>query len=338
MCSDKERDPLRIEIIDDEKTAIKLFDKWSGRAGGLLGLIALVVSLLTTCSDRKRTAFEKIYRDVASKKYNGKMLENSVSDILEEDYSVAGFDFSKRWLPEIKCFAGQNLYNTDFSESVLKNADFSKRTNLTKAKFAGADLTGAKLTEAQMSSANLCSADLYGAKLTHAELRNSLLRDACLIFADLSGADMCRSELSGSRVNSAIATNTLLVEAYLDYGDFIHTNFENSNLRDADLTAADLSNANLSFANLHGAILKDTFLGGADLRKAKNLTEEQIESAIGTLETKLPKKFKRPKSWSVERHTIYFEWRDKHNRKIENSIKLLLSKSQEEKASSSKKP
>jgi uncharacterized protein YjbI with pentapeptide repeats len=59
-------------------------------------------------------------------------------------------------------------------------------------------------------------------------------------------------------------------------------------LSDVDLNGADFSNANLNNADI----------GGADLRKAKGLTQEQIEKASGSSETKLPAGLSRPDSWS----------------------------------------
>jgi uncharacterized protein YjbI with pentapeptide repeats len=69
-------------------------------------------------------------------------------------------------------------------------------------------------------------------------------------------------------------------------------------VRRADLSGADLQRANLSYAdatdaNFRGANFKDanlkgTILRGADLREVRNLTREQLTSAIIDETTLLP--------------------------------------------------
>jgi uncharacterized protein YjbI with pentapeptide repeats len=72
-------------------------------------------------------------------------------------------------------------------------------------------------------------------------------------------------------------------------------------VRSADLSGADLERANLSYAdatnaNFRGAHLKEanlkgTILRGADLREVRNLTREQLASAIIDETTPLPDQF-----------------------------------------------
>ena len=56
----------------------------------------------------------------------------------------------------------------------------------------------------------------------------------------------------------------------------------------ADLRRANLQGAKLYGANLQGAILFDARLRGTNLRYARGLTQEQLDSACGDAETKLP--------------------------------------------------
>ena len=65
------------------------------------------------------------------------------------------------------------------------------------------------------------------------------------------------------------------------HGAFVRrTNLSNANLQGADLSGADASGAVFRGANFEGARLFGTILKGADLTGAKNLTEEQIASAV----------------------------------------------------------
>ncbi len=56
----------------------------------------------------------------------------------------------------------------------------------------------------------------------------------------------------------------------------------------ADLSIADLQGANLQGANLFLAKLQGADLSGANLQGAIELTQEQLDSACGDAETKLP--------------------------------------------------
>jgi uncharacterized protein YjbI with pentapeptide repeats len=73
------------------------------------------------------------------------------------------------------------------------------------------------------------------------------------------------------------------------HGAFVRrTNLSGASLRDANLTGADATNANFRDADFEGARLSGTVLRGADLSGAKNLTIEQLASAIIDDRTVLP--------------------------------------------------
>ena len=56
----------------------------------------------------------------------------------------------------------------------------------------------------------------------------------------------------------------------------------------ADLSYVSFDGADLTEADFEKAIFKDTRVGGVDLRKAKNLTSEQVSKMIGDKKTKVP--------------------------------------------------
>jgi len=103
-------------------------------------------------------------------------------------------------------------------------------------------------------------------------LRGADLREADLREADLQGADLREADLSGANLR----------EAYLSHAD----------LGGADLTGADLRRAIILYADLSRADLQ-----GADLRDALNLTQEQINAAMGDGSTRLPSDLHMPESW-----------------------------------------
>ncbi len=101
---------------------------------------------------------------------------------------------------------------------------------------------------------------LQGADLSHRNLSSRYLgyadlRDAHLVNANLFMADLSRAWLAGADLSEADLSAT--------------------NLTEADLRGAVLTGANFQVTDLNNSVLI-----GADLRKARNLTLEQIHSAI----------------------------------------------------------
>ena len=81
------------------------------------------------------------------------------------------------------------------------------------------------------------------------------------------------AQLRGKNLRNAEASGAFLVKA---------------DLSNANLQWAVLSGANLQGADLSGASLQQATLVGANLQGAIELTQEQLDSACGDAETKLP--------------------------------------------------
>lgn len=79
--------------------------------------------------------------------------------------------------------------------------------------------------------------------------------------------------------------------------DLKKLNLQGEDLSGSFLIAADLRNCNLSGTDFIGADFRDTDLRGTDLSKSIYITQIQINSAKGDLNTKLPKSLIRPQSW-----------------------------------------
>jgi hypothetical protein len=143
--------------------------------------------------------------------------------------------------------------------------------NSSKIDLNGANLSGANLRRAYLVSANLSEANLSGANFIGADLE-----------ADLRGAD--------------------LRGAHLSYGKLFDAILRGADLRGVDLVGSDLRGANLDRADLREANLGDAKLSqaglfGADLREARNLTQQQIQEAFGNKFTKLPIGLTPPGQW-----------------------------------------
>jgi len=122
-------------------------------------------------------------------------------------------------------------------------------------------------------------------RLRHASLRFATLTGANFEMADLSDADLCDARLDNANLSGAD-----LSEALLDRADF--------------------SNARLNGANLASASLKD----------ARNLTQGQIDEALGDALTVLPPHLARPAGWGGGATEVMsgLELRNGHHHKIAN--------------------
>jgi uncharacterized protein YjbI with pentapeptide repeats len=73
------------------------------------------------------------------------------------------------------------------------------------------------------------------------------------------------------------------------HGAFVRrTDLSGASLRDANMSKVDATNAVFRGADFKGALLDGAILKGADLTEAKNLTLEQLSSAIIDDQTALP--------------------------------------------------
>jgi hypothetical protein len=126
----------------------------------------------------------------------------------------------------------------------------------------------AKSDERQMGVMNGGPINLASARLRRAQLR----------FATLSGADLTDANLCGAD----------LTDARVRWRQSHH---------------ADLSNAVLARTDLAGAKLSGAGLGGANLLEARNLTQGQLDDALGDALTELPPHLTRPAFW-MEREAL----------------------------------
>jgi Pentapeptide repeats (8 copies) len=126
------------------------------------------------------------------------------------------------------------------------------------------NLTGIALSvaERQMGPISGGPINFSFARLRHASLRFATLTGASLEMADLSGADLSDARLEG-----------------------------------ANLSGADLSEALLDRADFSGARFGNVNLSGASLLDARNLTQAQIDEALGDPLTVLPPHIARPAGW-----------------------------------------
>ena len=133
----------------------------------------------------------------------------------------------------------------------------------------------------------------------------------------LSVAQRQMGPISGGPVNFSFAR---LRHASLRFASLTGANFEMADLSDADLSdarldganlrGAELSDARLDRADFAGAQFGGVNLAGASLLEARNLTQAQIDEALGDPLTLLPPHIERPAGWGsavshvVSRHPV----------------------------------
>jgi hypothetical protein len=120
----------------------------------------------------------------------------------------------------------------------------------------------------------------------------------------LSASERQMGPINGGPMNFSF---TRLRHASLRFATLTRANLEMADLSEADLSDARLDGANLSGADLCGALCEradfaDARLGGANLaaanlKDARNLTQAQIDEALGDALTVLPAHLERPAGW-----------------------------------------
>ena len=154
----------------------------------------------------------------------------------------------------------------DLSNMNLAHGDFLKENfadaNLNQANLKGADLTTAmNITCDQLASAIID--------------KNTRLPDYIYVTLPPQSAFKCVNLVKGNGVDLKAAD---LGEIYLHRPDLQSANLSLANLKNSHLYAANLADTNLNQANLKGA----------DLRTVKNITCDQVMSAVIDKNTRLP--------------------------------------------------
>lgn len=116
-----------------------------------------------------------------------------------------------------------------------------------------------------------------------------------------------------TRLRHASLRFATLTGANLEMADLSSADLSDARLERANLSGADLSEARLDRADFAGAKFGGVNLAGASLLEARNLTQGQIDEALGDPLTVLPAHLDRPAGWGsavshvVRRHPVQNE-------------------------------
>lgn len=151
------------------------------------------------------------------------------------------------------------------------------------------------LRRTMLNSADFSRLDFSNADLSESEIDNSLF-----IESDISGVDFVNSSLESAHFQFTNMENAQCMNANLKKASMNRSNLSEAQFWDADLSGASLYESKLVDAhfidtNLYGVNFRDT-----DLSKARFLTQDQINFAIGNKNTTLPNNIKMPEEWEKE--------------------------------------
>lgn len=175
------------------------------------------------------------------------------------------------------------------------------------AQTQGAFLRGAEMQGADLSFAQMQGAVLRGAQMQGADMRTAHLQGAILLEAQMQGAVLGYAEMQGTLLALAQMQGTNLVGAQMQGAVLGRAQMQGANLvgaqmQGADLRWAQMQGANLQEAQMQGADLREAWIQDADCSSAtltgallqsatltcRNLTQEQLDQAVGDSETVLP--------------------------------------------------
>lgn len=260
--------------------SLALFDllELAGRCTVLVIAIFWLLESDDRTKERHYRAWELINSARGSTGDGGR--KDALQDLNRDGVSLAGAPLEKAYLH------GIDLESASLAKANLEGADLQE-ANLTTADLRGASLEGANLYEANLEGAYLNEANLKIADLRGASLERAQLAGANLDGADLTQADLRRANLEGTIVvllEGMGAVTPKAPEGTVELDRF-------------NLVGAILAGANFGGAILAGARLGGANLAGVDLREAKDLTQEQVDAAIGDERTQLPEGLTRPAHW-----------------------------------------
>jgi hypothetical protein len=184
-------------------------------------------------------------------------------------------------------------------DASLDHADLTE-FRLRGAYLTGIDLRGANLEGSDLTGSDLSYADLRGANLTYTDLSNADLSGANLLpYDEYEPAKLSLYNLKDHALPSDNYLRSLAKlqeeERFRGLSSRLTRRVKNRLLLRKLVTFTNLTDVKLTGANLTGAILAN-----ADLRDVRDLTQEQIDSAIGNSETQVPKGLKLPEAWVKE--------------------------------------
>jgi len=177
---------------------------------------------------------------------------------------------------------GMKLENANFAGSIFNNS------NLSGGRFHGADLTGAHFRKALLYGFQADTVKMSGAVLEDATLTQSSITNSVMHMVDLRRANMTRGNFSKNDFRAANLTAAKAVNVDFSGSNFEGAKLDDSNLQDAVLTGSNFKQASFGQAVMLGSQMQGVDLSGADLSSVLGLSQVQLDTTCGDVDTQLP--------------------------------------------------
>ena len=191
-----------------------------------------------------------------------------------------------------------DLSNKRMNGVKLKNANFSgsnfNNSNLSGGNFDGSNLTGTHFRKALMYRIEGNNVNLNGANLADATLTEANLGDSVFIGTDFKRADLTRGKFKGGDFRQTSFERAIASDVSFENTNFADAKLDHINLHKANLQGAKFKNVTFGNAILLDAKLKGADLSDANMTQVQGLKQEQLDSACGNSNTRLPFGFSVP--------------------------------------------
>ena len=177
---------------------------------------------------------------------------------------------------------GVKLKNANFSGSIFNNS------NLSGGNFDGSNLTGSHFRKALLYSVEGKNVNLNGADLQDATLTEAKLAESVFIGTNFRRADLTRGEFQDGDFRNTSFQRATATDVNFQNGNFAEAKLDHINLNKATLDGGNFTNVTFGNAILLDATMMASDLSDADLSMTQGLKQDQLNTACGNTNTKLP--------------------------------------------------
>ena len=177
---------------------------------------------------------------------------------------------------------GVRLENANFSGSLFNNS------NLSGGNFDGSNLTGSQFRKALLYSVEGKNVNMNGANLEDATLTQANLGESIFIGTNFRRADLTRGQFKGGDFRKASFERAVATDTNLQNTNFTDAKLDHANLNKAIMDGGNFSNVTFGNAIMLDATMLATNISNADLSMTQGLKQEQLDTACGNMNTKLP--------------------------------------------------
>ena len=177
---------------------------------------------------------------------------------------------------------GVKLKDANFSGSIFNNS------NLSGGNLDGSNLTGSHFRKALLYSVEGKNVNLNGADLQDATLTEAKLAESVFIGTNFRRADLTRGEFQDGDFRNTSFQRATATDVNFQNGNFAEAKLDHINLNKATLDGGNFKGVTFGNAILLDATMMASDLSDADLSMTQGLKQDQLNTACGNTNTRLP--------------------------------------------------